>query len=290
MRLLLALGRGVPRRFCLVLAFCLTTIAARGSVVFNWPGSPGWTAGTPGPGVTASQQFTSVNPNDINVDVNNNGANVTGATFQTNYPQISANPLTGGLTGVNALQLYVSAEATVASYIRTTVTFATPVINLSFQIWDVDAVAGQFADKIWNIHALAQGGGTVGATSVTSATPGCNSISGSGLATVVLGTANAANNTNQGTIDITFSGPITQFSFDWSNNDAGLGAQAIGLGPLTYDVVPEYDPALSAGAACLTAMLGERVRRRRRSEVRDPSRTGVTPASGTRLRVSEEKS
>src|SRR4029077_11727549 len=86
----------------------------------------------------------------------------------------------------------------------------------------------------------------VGATSVTSATPGFNTIIGTGLATVVLGTANASNTSNQGTIDITFSGPITQFSFDWSNNDAGLGAQAIALGPLTYDVVPEYDPAFGA--------------------------------------------
>jgi len=262
MRLLLALNWGVTRRLCLMLALCSIAVAAKGSVVFNWPGS-GWTAGTPGPGTTASQQFTSVNPNDITVDVNNNGANASGATWQANYPQISANPLTGGLTGVNALQLYVVSEANTSSYIRTTVTFATPVINLSFQIWDVDAVAGQFADKIWNIQALAQGGGTVGATSVTSATAGYNTISGSGLATVVLGTANAANNTNQGTIDITFSGPITQFSFDWSNNDAGLGAQAIGLGPLTYDVVPEYDPVFGAVAACLTAILGEKLRRRK---------------------------
>jgi hypothetical protein len=245
-----------------VLALCLTATAAKGSIVFNWPGG-GWTAGTPAAGATVSQQFTSVNPNDISVAVNNNGASVSGATFQTNYPQISASPVTGGLTGVNALQLYVSSEAAVTSYIRTTVTFATPVINLSFQIWDVDSVAGQFADKISNIQALAQGGGTVGASSVTSATPGYNTITGSGLATVVLGTANAANNSNQGTIDITFSGPITQFSFDWSNNDAGLGAQAIALGPLTYDVVPEYDPAFGALAACLTAILGEKLRRRK---------------------------
>ncbi|MBV9618372.1 MAG: hypothetical protein JO201_04090 [Verrucomicrobia bacterium] len=263
MRLLLALNWSVTRRFCLVTAFCFTAGVANGSIVFDWPSSPGWTAGTPGPGTTATQQFTSVNPNDINVDVNNNGANASGATFQASYPQISANPLTGGFTGVNALQLYVSAEATVASYIRTTVTFATPVINLSFQIWDVDSVAGQFTDKISNIQALAQGGGTVGATSVTSVTPGFNTITGTGLATVVLGTANAANNTNQGSINVTFSGPITQFSFDWSNNDAGLGAQAIALGPLTYDVVPEYDPAFGALAACLTAILGEKSRRRK---------------------------
>lgn len=232
--------------------------------MFNWPSSPGWTAGAPAAGQTATQSFTSVNPNDITVGINNDGVLPVGATWQTNYPQISANPLTSGLAGTNALQLYLVSQATVLSYVRTTVTFATPVINLSFQLWDVDANAGQFADKISNIQALAQGGGTVGATSVTSATPGFNTITGTGLATIVLGTANAANNTNQGTINITFAGPITQFSFDWSNNDLGLGAQAIALGPLTYDPVPEHDSACSIAATCLMAILGNKLRRRKK--------------------------
>jgi hypothetical protein len=265
MRLLLGVTRIAPRRPGLILAavVALSTPVGRASIVFNWPTSPGWTAGAPGPGLTATQSFTSVDPNDITVDINNNGNAGSGATWQTNYPQISRNPNTDGLGSTNALQLYVVSQASTLSYIRTTVTFATPVINLSFQIWDVDAVAGQFADKIWNIQALAQGGGTVGATSVASVTPGFNTISGTGLATVVLGTANAANNTNQGTIDITFSGPITQFSFDWSNNDLGLGPQAIALGPLTYDAVPEYDSAMGTAAACLSAILCQKLRRRR---------------------------
>jgi len=260
--LLLAPSRFVSRRFATVVLLCLTCVNAKASVVFNWPNSPGWTAGAPAPGNTATQSFTSVNPNDITVDVNNNGLSGSGATWQTNYPQISASPLTGGLAAVNGLELYVSSQTSTSAYIRTTVTFATPVINLSFQIWDVDAVAGQFADKISNIQALAQGGGIVGATSVTSATPGYNSITGTGLSTIVLGTANAANNTNQGTINISFSGPITQFSFDWSNNDPGLGTQAIALGPLTYTPVPEHDSACSVAATCLIAILGNKLRRR----------------------------
>jgi hypothetical protein len=206
--------------------------------IFDWP-SGGWTAGSPAPGQTVSQSFTSINPNDISLSINNNGNSNQGGTWQSGYPQISASPLTGGFTGIQAVQLYVSSQTSNASYIRTTVTFDTSVINLSFEIWDVDAIAGQFADKISNIQALASGGSIVGPSSVTSGTPGYNTISGIGLSTVVLGTANAANNTDQGTIDITFSGPITQFSFDWSNNDPALGAQAIGLGSLTYTAVPE---------------------------------------------------
>jgi len=205
--------------------------------VFNWP-SGGWTAGSPAAGQTLSQSFTSINPNDITLSIKN-GSPTQSATWQSGYPQISASPLTGGLTGVQAVQLALASEGSTASYIRTTVKFNTPVINLSFQIWDVDAFAGQFADKIFNIQAIGSGGVTVGPTSVTSEVSGYNTISGTGLSTVVLGTANADNNTNQGTIDITFSGPITQFSFDWSNNDSGLGKQAIALGPLTYTAVPE---------------------------------------------------
>lgn len=249
-------------RLCLGVFCLLIPFAAQGTV-FDWPSSPGWTAGTPAAGQTKTQSFTSVNPNDISVAINNNGASASGATWQTNYPQINSSQSTGGFSGVNGLQLYVTSQANVSSYIRTTVTFATPVINLSFQLWDVDANPGQFADKISNIQALAAGGGTVGADSVTSVTPGYNTITGTGLATVVLGTANAANNTNQGSINITFNGPITQFSFDWSNNDGALGGQAIALGPLTYTPVPEYDSACSVAATCLLAVLGGKVKRRR---------------------------
>jgi hypothetical protein len=114
----------------------------------------------------------------------------------------------------------------------------------------VDAFSGQFADRISNIQAIALGGTTVGPDSVTSAVAGYNTITGTGLSTIVLGTANAANSTNQGTIDISFAGPITQFSFDWSNNDPALGAQAIALGPLTYTVVPEMSAGWAVALLC----------------------------------------
>src|SRR2546421_7139823 len=252
-------------RVCLLTASLLTLIPAtlKASVVFVWPASPGWTAGSPSAGQTFTQNFTSVNPNDITVDINNSGNGAQGMIFKPGYPQISASPVTGGFTGVDALQLYVSSSQSFGTYIRTTVTFDTPVINLSFQLWDVDAVAGQFVDKISNIQALAPDLTVVGADLVTSAVAGYNTISGTGLSTVVLGTSNATNTTNQGTITITFNGPITQFSFDWSNNDPALGQQAIAIGPLTYTPVPEHNTACLSLNLCLTATLFERLRRRR---------------------------
>ena len=231
-------------------------------VTFNWPSPPGWTAGSPTPGQTKTQVFTSFYPNDLTVAINNSGAAAQGVVWQAGYPQISATPLTGGLTGVNGLQLYAASSKVVGSYIETTVSFLTPVINLSFQIWDVDQGAGAFIDKISNIQALTDLGATVGADSVTSAVPGYNSITGTGLSTVVVGTAAASGTTNQGTIDITFNGPITQFSFRWSNNDPALGAQAIALGQIIYTPVPEPEYFSIAGLLCLAA-IGLEVRKRR---------------------------
>jgi hypothetical protein len=251
--------------YCCLIGFSLVLqLSSSASVVFDWPSSPGWTAGTPTAGQTAEQSFTSVNPNDITVDINNSGNGAQGMVFQASYPQISNNPFTGGFGSTNALELLVSSSQASGTFVRTTISFATPVTNLSFQIWDVDAFAGQFADRIANIQALAQGGGAVGPDSVTSAVAGFNTISGTGLSTVVLGTANAANNTNQGTIDITFNGPITQFSFEWSNNDPALGAQGIALGSLTYTPVPEFESLWSTMAACTTVIGLQLVRRRSR--------------------------
>ena len=223
------------------------------ATIFNWPGT-GWTAGAPAPGQTVTQSFTAVTPNDITVKINNNGASVAGATWQPAYPAIDSTTETGGFTGVNGLQFYLSQQSSTASFVRTTITFSSPVTNLSLQIWDVDAVSGQFADKIFNIQALTVGNTTVGPDSVTSAVAGFNTITGSGLTTVILGTALASDTTNQGTINITFLGPITQFSFDWSNNDPALGGQAIALGPLTFNFVPELSTGWLAALLCATAI------------------------------------
>ncbi len=251
--------RSLFAAFAVTLFIATTAPDAKASIVFDWPGSPGWTAGAPNQGATGTQSFTSVSPNDISMSLYNGGVNIQGT-----YPQINSTNETGGLSNVNALQLYISSTPQFGNVLKTTVSFATPVANLSFQIWDVDAKAGQFIDKVANLSGLSQDGITlVGATSVTSEVAGYNSITGTGLSTVILGTNSAANNTNQGTIDVTFAGPITQFSFEWSNNDNGRGAQAIGLGPLTYDIVPETDPLISTAACCVTVILLEKVRRRR---------------------------
>jgi hypothetical protein len=247
----------------LIAAFLISAGAAPASVVFNWPNG-GWTAGAPTGGQTKTQSFTSVSPNDITVSINNSGAGPSGETWNSGYPQISASPNTGGLSSTNGLQLYVTSSPALTAYIKVTVSFATPVTNLSFQLWDIDKSAGQFADKIFNLQALTQGGSTVGADTVSSAVSGYNSITGTGLSNVILGTNNASNTTNQGTINVGFNGPITQFSFQWSNNDSGLGAQAVSLGPLTYTPISESNASLLYSAPCFAALAVDLIRRNRK--------------------------
>ena len=257
------------RAFLVGLWLILLPLAHRtDATVLNWPSVPGWTAGAPAAGQTLVQSFTAASPNDVTVSINNNGVGPTGAQWVGGYPAIDSTSETGGFTGVNALQYYVNTQSATSSFIRTTISFATPVAGLTFQIWDVDAISTQFADKISSIQAIAVGGAVVGPTSVTSAVAGFNVISGSGLSTVVLGTAVASDTSNHGTIDITFSGQITQFSFDWSNNDPKLMGQAIAIGPLTYAIVPESNAFCCIVLICAMAVgLSERSRLRNSGRV-----------------------
>ena len=112
---------------------------------------------TPTHGQTKTQSFTSISANDITVSIYNSGVNNHGG-----YPAINSTETTSGLSGVNALQLYLDNSAAVGNVLRVTVSFAYAVTNVSFSLWDCDASAGQFVDKFANIQATAVGGGTVG--------------------------------------------------------------------------------------------------------------------------------
>ena len=241
---------------------CLAAASPAVATVLDWPNPPGWTAGAPAPGQTATQSFTAVVPNDVTVAINNNGANAVGASWSAGYPAINSTLINGGMPGTNGLQLFLTSESSTSSYIELTVTFLQPVANLSFQIWDVDS-SSQYIDTISQIQGLAVGGGTVGADSITGAVSGFNTISGTGLSTVVTGTATASNTSNEGTIDITFLQPITQFSFRYSNTDSSLGSQGIALGPLTFAVVPESVPPWTSALLALCAIAVSSIRRKR---------------------------
>lgn len=214
------------RRYGFVLGVIFLISPRLVTASFDWPATPGWTAGVPGPGQTASQNFTRAQTNGIVVAINNSGAGVQGMVWE-------GSQAAGGFITVT-----VSGGA---------------VNNLSFQISEGDAIAARAIDRITNIQAIALGGGNIGPDSVTSAVPAFNTINGNGLGLAVVRNGNASDSTNEGSIDIVFSGPLTQYSFQLDNNDPASGSQATGLGSLTYTPAPEIDPSWIAAATCVVA-------------------------------------
>jgi len=260
-----------------MVAACCSLLApsARGTV-FDWPSAPGWTAGQP-----------TINGPDQTVDYSSTGQNVsvtlsnTGATWNAGYPQVVAGgtgPFNGGTTN-NGLILQPGGQTSNATYIQFTINFNNPggVTNVSFQIWDIDAtvdVSGNgFIDLISHLQATAVGGGTLFPNIVDNThtnNPGTtyNFINGSGAGLTIRGNpaqpSGATNNTDQGTVNITFAQPITQLSFWYSNDASGsLTTQTIGIGPLTYDILPEISPSWAVALVCVIAASVMELRRRR---------------------------
>jgi hypothetical protein len=246
--------------------------AARGQV-FDWPTSPGWTAGQP-----------TINGPDQTVDYSSTGQNIsvtlsnTGATWNTGYPQVAANGtgyVNGGTTN-NGLILQPIAQTTTSTYIQLTINFNNPggVNNVSFQIWDVDGQADAsnngYIDAITHLQAIAVGGEILFPDLVDNthtSNPGTpyNVITGSGATLAITGDPNlpAANGTDEGTVNIGFSQAITQISFWYSNATTGaLTGQTVGISPITYSILPETSPRWALAAVCMAAIALELRRRR----------------------------
>jgi len=272
-----AFGVRSLRRAVIVAIFYSVITSAQGTV-FDWPSSPGWTAGEPtinGPAQTVDYSSSGQN---VSVTLTN-----TGATWNAGYPQVA----TGGTGFVNGgttnsgLILQPSAQTSNGTYLQLTINFNNPggVTNVSFQIWDIDATVDAsgngFVDAITHLQATAVGGGTlfpdiVDNTHTSNPGTSYNLINGSGANLAITGdpaqAAGAANGTDQGTINITFAQAITQISFWYSNDASGsLTTQTIGIGPLTYSIVPEISPSWPGALLCVVSASVLELRRRRRS-------------------------
>lgn len=252
-------------------------------MVFAWPSSPGWTAGQPtinGPDQTVDYSSTG---QDISVTLSN-----TGATWNTGYPQVATGGtgfVNGGTTN-NGFILQPLAQTSNATYIQVTINFNNPggVNNVSFQLWDVDATVdgsgNGFIDTITHLQAAALGGGTLypdtlNNTHTSNAGTAYNFITGSGPTLTIAGNpaqpSGAANNTDQGTVNIGFSQAITQISFWYSNSATGsLTSQTIGIGPIDYSPLPETPSGWMVALVCLGAIVLES--KRRTAKVADSNR------------------
>ncbi len=255
------------------LSFILLCPSVSWATVFNWPLSPAWAATGPASGSSETvDYFAGGTGFGVAVTVANSGV-----TLNAGYPQVqteSAATFTGGTTSntIGTLQLFNTSSASTASFTRVTINlnYVGGVTNPTFQLWDVDALAGQFIDTIKSLQATTTTGSIIYPTLTPTAT--FNQVTGTGASQVITGIGNATNNTNQGTVGVSFTGTVTSISFLWSNADAGLGTQGIGISPITFNTpvgaaFPEVNS--SAGALLLCGgMMGIGLVRRRRSAER----------------------
>lgn len=243
-----------------LIVFLVSSVACHADL-FNWPTTPVWTAGSPTDG---NSQTVDYGPTPaISVTVTNMGG--PGMTWGA-APQVESEgsyPFTGGYnagSGVNGLILQANSQTSNSTYIQLTINFNNPggATNVSFQLWDIDAIVdgsgNGFIDTIKNLQGTAPGG-PVYPTSVTRAVPGYNIISGSGAGLTIMGDTSqpsgAANTTNQGTVNIQFSQPVTSISFQYSNGASGsLNQQTLGVGPITFTPVPEVNSSNAALIIC----------------------------------------
>jgi hypothetical protein len=165
-------------------------------------------------------------------------------------PEINTNVNgTGG--GGESLQLATD-HSNNTNVITITIAFSQAVDNISFTIFDVDE--GDYTDQIRSISS------SNGVTTFNDATATGSvnaTVANSGTSTMTITGQDTTNDgTNDSNTTLTFSGRgITSLTFTYGNNNtSGLGPLApgnpgnqwIGIGDITYTVVPEPSTYLSA--------------------------------------------
>jgi hypothetical protein len=235
------------------------------ATTFNWPTTPAFPTG-PTNGQTVTMPYAGLGA----IAITNNGGDV----WQTGYPTVNDTETTGGLTNVNGFQIYLKSEPSASANLGVVIGFGYTggVTNVSFTFWDVDSSASipstQFTDILKNIVGVTATGTLVPLTVV--GTAGYNTVTGSGTVNATAtGTANATNNTSEGDVTVT-SGtvPIQEITFTYMNGATGLGAQAIGIGPITFTPIGSATPEVGSGLGALLAcgaVVGLGALRRRRT-------------------------
>ena len=199
-----------------VIAMAAPAPAFAASCTTLYSGTTNWSDGT----------YTRTSDSASSGGFNASNARRVGITFASAFTNYTAqtsgtinnlgvvNPVGGtGGAGITLIQAANSAAASGSSSNNqtVTVTFDTPVYNLSFLITDIDSNTNQFSDAI-----------AITGASFTSTVPSGSSVSGAGTtASPFRQTAAAVNaDTNTGTagnIQLNFAGPVTTFKIVYWN-------------------------------------------------------------------------
>ena len=162
--------------------------------------------------------------------------------------------LTGGVSPwQNSLNLSANLKTQSNVWIRISFTGAQPgANNVSFTIFDIDITTN--ADIIESIVGRALDGSFVPATitNIGSAV----SHTGTGFGQQLTGNAAAANHSSNGNATISFGSTIiTDIYFNFSNSSGTHQFQNIGIGDISFTPVPEMNPATTAAASCIAALV-----------------------------------
>lgn len=249
----------ISRSFALgmLLAAVLCFSAGKASAVtFDWD-TQTWTAGSPGNGSTATQSYSGVDTghagNDVSISVQNTNTNSGWNTAIT----VDNTRNTGGLSPAqNAMQLPVSGNNSKGIVITINFLYTEGVNDVSLTLWDIDKSAGQYIDKIDHIWATTITGQTVAATTISGSS--ANSVTLAGTNSTVVGTTLSGATSGNGNVYITFdtTEALQSVSFRWTNTDAGMGQQAIGMFDFSYTVAPEMGSSAAALSLCGIVLLG----------------------------------
>ena len=255
------------------------------ATTFNWVAAPAFTDAQPSTnGATNKVDYWAATGNAISVTLGNTG----GGMVPTGFPQVSTSVLSNG-GAANGLVIRTSSEPTVSTFISVTINFmyTTGATGVSFNLWDVDAtVSGGtgFIDTVANISGKTPGGATVFATANNTHTsnPGTsyNIISGTqNTASLTISgdpaqAAGAANLTDQGQVNLSFSTAVTSVTFNYYNTAAtSRTTQTLGIGPITFTGTGTAFPEVNSSGAALMlcgGMMGFGLVRRRRNADRSP--------------------
>jgi hypothetical protein len=177
--------------------------------------------------------------------------------------------LTGGIAGNESLFLNANYNSTGSNEIIVTIEFnyTQDVTDVNFFIYDVDLNTGFWVDLISNFEVYRNGVLQTGVFPTLTA-GSANTIENAGTSNVqARGTATAGDTTDDGNVFVDFGGAIfDEIRFTWTNEDAALDNQWIGLHNINYNPAPEPSTVLTG--MLLFGLIGYQVMQRRKKSVR----------------------
>lgn len=237
------------------------------AMVLDWD-AVAWTPGS----ANNSYDLNGDAVNDITVamTLNDQATWAADPTTGTQTPAVNQS-LTGGVSPwENSLNLSANLKTQSDVWIHISFTGTQPgAADVSFTIFDIDITTN--SDIIGTIVGIALDGTFVPATitNVGSAV----TLTGSGFGQQLTGNAAAANHSSNGNATISFGSTIiTDVFFNFSNSSGTHQFQNIAIGDISFTPVPEINPAVTASASCLGALLLTVLLQRRARRARQTAR------------------